>query len=48
MSNHDKIYENLRDILLGRKGEIADGNDGLKTVEIIAKMYKQAKKTRRT
>ena len=47
MSNHDKIYENLRDILLGRKGEIADGNDGLKTVEIIAKMYKQANKTRR-
>ena len=39
MSNHDKVYQNVIDTLTGN-GEIAtDGFDGLKTVEIIGKIY---------
>jgi UDP-N-acetyl-2-amino-2-deoxyglucuronate dehydrogenase len=39
MSNHDKVYQNVVDTLTGN-GEIAtDGFDGLKTVEIIEKIY---------
>jgi predicted dehydrogenase len=39
MSNHDKVYQNVIDTLLG-KGTIAtDGFEGLKTVEIIDKIY---------
>ena len=39
MSNHDKVYQNVIDTLTGN-GEIAtDGFDGLKTVEIIEKIY---------
>jgi predicted dehydrogenase len=44
MSNHDKVYKNLIDVLNG-KGIIAtSGMEGLKTVEIIEKIYRQAKK----
>ena len=39
MSNHDKVYENVRDVLTG-KGVIAThGYEGLKTVEIIERIY---------
>jgi predicted dehydrogenase len=39
MSNHDKIYENVINVL-NSKGKIATtGEDGLKTVEIIEKIY---------
>jgi UDP-N-acetyl-2-amino-2-deoxyglucuronate dehydrogenase len=39
MSNHDKVYENVIDVLT-RKGIIAtNGFEGLKTVEIIDKIY---------
>jgi UDP-N-acetyl-2-amino-2-deoxyglucuronate dehydrogenase len=39
MSNHDKIYENVI-YVLNNNGEIATtGEDGLKTVEIIEKIY---------
>lgn len=42
MSNHDKVYENLLDVLLN-KGIIAtNGYEGLKTVEIIDKIYTKA------
>jgi UDP-N-acetyl-2-amino-2-deoxyglucuronate dehydrogenase len=43
MSNHDKVYENLISVLT-RKGVIAtNGFEGLKTVEIINKIYSKAK-----
>jgi predicted dehydrogenase len=39
MSNHDKVYQNVVDVLTG-KGVIAThGYEGLKTVEIIDKIY---------
>ena len=45
MSNHDKVYGNLISVLNG-KGTIAtSGMEGLKTVEIIEKIYRQAKKS---
>jgi UDP-N-acetyl-2-amino-2-deoxyglucuronate dehydrogenase len=39
MSNHDKVYRNVLDVLM--KGDViaANGYDGLKTVEIIDKIY---------
>ena len=44
MSNHDKVYENLVDVLLN-KGIIAiNGYEGLKTVEIIDKIYTSARR----
>ena len=43
MSNHDKVYENLVDVLT-KGGVIAtNGFEGLKTVEIIDKIYTQIK-----
>ena len=40
MSNHDRVYENLIDVLQ-KGGSIAtNGLEGLKTVEIIEKIYK--------
>ncbi|MBK8984207.1 MAG: Gfo/Idh/MocA family oxidoreductase [Ignavibacteria bacterium] len=42
MSNHDEVYENLLEVLNG-KGSIATiGFEGLKTVEIIHKIYRAA------
>ena len=42
MSNHDKVYENLVEVL-SEKGSIAtNGFEGLKTVEIIDKIYRAA------
>ena len=42
MSNHDKVYENVIDVLL-HEGKIAThGYEGLKTVEIISRIYKNA------
>ncbi len=44
MSNHDKVYENVVDVLT-KGGVIAtNGFEGLKTVEIIDKIYTQIKK----
>jgi len=44
MSNHDKVYQNVIDVLTN-KGIIAtNGFEGLKTVEIIDKIYTAAKK----
>jgi UDP-N-acetyl-2-amino-2-deoxyglucuronate dehydrogenase len=44
MSNHDKVYKNLVDVLLHNAPMYADACDGLKTVEIIEKIYNSAKK----
>jgi UDP-N-acetyl-2-amino-2-deoxyglucuronate dehydrogenase len=44
MSNHDKVYQNVVDVLTN-KGTIAtNGFEGLKTVEIIDRIYTAAKK----
>lgn len=43
MSNHDKVYENVIDVLT-KNGNIAtSGYEGLKTVEIIERIYKARK-----
>jgi UDP-N-acetyl-2-amino-2-deoxyglucuronate dehydrogenase len=39
MSNHDKVYQNLVDVLLHNEKMAASSHDGLKTVEIIEKIY---------
>ena len=43
MSNHDKVYKNLVDVLLHGGSAYANAYDGLKTVEIIEKIYKAGK-----
>jgi predicted dehydrogenase len=44
MSNHDKVYENVVEVL-SNKGVIAtNGYEGLKTVEIVDKIYSSIKK----
>jgi len=42
MSNHDKVYENLVEVLNGNGIIATNGLEGLKTVEIIEKIYKAA------
>ena len=45
MSNHDKVYENIIDVL-DNKGVIAtNAFEGMKTVEIIEKIYTEAKRS---
>ena len=39
MSNHDKVYQNLVKALQNPEHDFASGLDGLKTVEIIQKIY---------
>jgi predicted dehydrogenase len=39
MSNHDKVYENLVDVLINGKSISTNSFEGLKTVEIIDKIY---------
>lgn len=43
MSNHDKVYENLVDVLLNGGAISTNSFEGLKTVEIIDKIYQSAK-----
>jgi len=43
MSNHDKVYQNLVDVLQHNAPIAAGSYDGLKTVEIIEKIYAAAK-----
>lgn len=43
MSNHDKIYENLIDVLQNNASISTNAFEGLKTVEIIDKIYSSAK-----
>lgn len=42
MSNHDKVYENVADVLLRGSAPSANAYEGLKTVEIIEKIYRSA------
>ena len=44
MSNHDKVYQNLISVLNGNGSIATSGMEGLKTVEIIEKIYQQATK----
>jgi predicted dehydrogenase len=39
MSNHDKVYQNVIEVLNGEGAIATSGFDGLKTVEIIEKIY---------
>lgn len=43
MSNHDKVYENLVDVLLHNGSISASAFEGLKTVEIIEKIYQSSR-----
>lgn len=40
MSNHDKVYQNVIEVMQGKSEIAANANDGLKTVEIIEMIYK--------
>jgi UDP-N-acetyl-2-amino-2-deoxyglucuronate dehydrogenase len=42
MSNHDQVYDNVLDVLQNNAAPTASAFDGLKTVEIIEKIYKAA------
>lgn len=43
MSNHDKVYENLVEVLTKNASISTNSFEGLKTVEIIEKIYRAAK-----
>jgi predicted dehydrogenase len=42
MSNHDKVYQNVIEVLSGQGSIATNGFEGLKTVEIIEKIYQAA------
>ena len=42
MSNHDKVYENVIEVLSGKGSIATNGFEGLKTVEIIERIYRSA------
>jgi predicted dehydrogenase len=44
MSNHDKVYSNLIDVLTNNSAISTSAFEGLKTVEIIDKIYTEAKR----
>jgi predicted dehydrogenase len=44
MSNHDRVYENVVDVLTGNGVIATNGYEGLKTVEIIDKIYTAARR----
>ena len=44
MSNHDKVYENLVDVLTNNSSISTSAFEGLKTVEIIDKIYTASKR----
>jgi predicted dehydrogenase len=44
MSNHDKVYENVIDVLTNRGSIGTNGFEGLKTIEIIDKIYTAARR----
>ena len=43
MSNHDKVYQNLKKVFTNQSKFVSSLNDSLKTVEIINKIYSKAK-----
>ena len=42
MSNHDKVYDNVIDVLQNNASMTTSAFEGLKTVEIIERIYKSA------
>jgi UDP-N-acetyl-2-amino-2-deoxyglucuronate dehydrogenase len=42
MSNHDKVYQNVIDVLTNKGAILTNAFEGLKTVEIIDKIYRAA------
>ena len=44
MSNHDKVYDNLIEVLTNNASITTSSYEGMKTVEIIQKIYKAAQK----
>jgi UDP-N-acetyl-2-amino-2-deoxyglucuronate dehydrogenase len=44
MSNHDKVYENVINVLTKQAKIQTNMLEGLKTVQIIEKIYKMANK----
>jgi UDP-N-acetyl-2-amino-2-deoxyglucuronate dehydrogenase len=48
MSNHDKVYENIVDVLTNSGTVATTGDEGLKTVEIIERIYAAARSTSKT
>jgi UDP-N-acetyl-2-amino-2-deoxyglucuronate dehydrogenase len=46
MSNHDKVYKNIIDTLTQEAAFYADPREGLKTVEIIERIYRAANELR--
>ncbi len=42
MSNHDKVYENLVDVLINGNSISANSFEGMKSVEIIDKIYRSS------
>lgn len=48
MSNHDKVYENVIDVLQNGSSISTNSYEGLKTVEIINKIYESAQKLNKT
>jgi UDP-N-acetyl-2-amino-2-deoxyglucuronate dehydrogenase len=45
MSNHDKVYQNVIDVLKHNGKIAASAHDGMKTVEIIEKIYSASQKS---
>ena len=45
MSNHDKVYEHIRDVLTAGHTNDFSGRNGLKTVEMITRIYQAAHDT---
>jgi predicted dehydrogenase len=45
MSNHDKMYAHVADVLAGKIPNGFTGNDGVKIVEIIERIYNSARKS---
>ena len=43
MSNHDKVYDNLIEVLTHNAPITTSSYEGMKTVEIIEKIYRAAK-----
>lgn len=42
MSNHDKVYQNVLDVLMNNDAIATSSLEGLKTVEVIERIYSQA------
>jgi len=47
MSNHEKVYENITDVLHNGGKIAANAYEGMKTVEIISKIYQQMEQSNR-